>query len=202
MKILKPISEDEMISVFLQGEINSNRFGKLILSKLNKDGKSREIINHPDLKDESENIYRKEIMQEYRGYGVNTHLFENFPRSVVWKKVILSKDELCETKYINYDYWIELSSGTRSPIEAAENIKKDLVVFGLSNENFLKAAEYVKNGGVFLPLIFVTKSEGDRLVNLEGHLRLTAYFLEPFYIPKELECIVGFSKDFDKWDLY
>jgi hypothetical protein len=41
-------------------------------------------------------------------------------------------------------------------------------------------------------------SESEFIV-LEGHVRLTAYFLALEHIPEELEVIVGFSPDMDDW---
>ena len=98
MKKIKDISEDEMISVFLRTEINSNRWSKFILSLLKKDGKNRNIIDNPDLSNQEENMYRKDLLGNYRGYGGNSDLFTGFPDDVNWIRAKINKEELKKVK--------------------------------------------------------------------------------------------------------
>ncbi len=65
-----------------------------------------------------------------------------------------------------------------------------------------EAAEAHKEGKQFPMMIFVGKSESDNLVILEGHVRMTAYYLVPEYIPDEIEVVVGLSKNITDWGLY
>jgi hypothetical protein len=141
-------------------------------------------------------------MTEYRGYGTNTKLFENFPSNIKWQRVVLTKNDLKKVKYINYDYWVKLSGNSRMPFDASENIKKNIEIFDVKNEQFLKASEFIKAGNIFPEMIFVGKDEQSYLVVLEGHLRLTAYILAFDFMPDELEVIIGYSTDIIKWDLY
>jgi hypothetical protein len=202
MKIIKNITEDEMIAVFMKAEIGSFRFGGKIFEQLEKDNKHRGIVDNPDISNQEDNNYRKKLLGEYRGYGLNRELFENFPTDVSWKRVGLNKADLEKVKYINYDYWVELSNGSRLVKDGAKSILAGIEVFKNPNKNFLEAAESLKQGFVFPEIILVARDEKTDLVVLEGHLRLTAYLMEPNFIPEELEAIVGFSKDFDKWGLY
>ena len=71
MKIIKRISEDEMIAEFLKAEINSPRFGKKIIDSLKKDKKTKKILIKPDLKNPNENIYRNNLLGKVRGFGKN-----------------------------------------------------------------------------------------------------------------------------------
>ncbi len=202
MKIVKDISEDEVIAVFLKAEIGSFRFGNKIFDELEKDNTSREIIDHPDISSQEDNHYRKTLLGKYRGYGLNKELFENFPTDVSWKRVALNKEDLEKVKYINYDYWVELSNGSRVVKDGAKSILAGVEIFKQSNKNFFEAAESLKQGAVFPEPILVAKNEKTGLVVLEGHLRLTAYFMVPDFIPEQLEVIIGFSEGLEKWDLY
>lgn len=202
MKILRDISEDEFIATFLKYEITSKRFGERITKQLNIDNKDTYIITNPDLNNTKDNEYRKTMLGICRGYNKNLDIFEGFPQDIVWKQVLLTKEELRDIKYIDYDYWIELSKGTRSPADAAKTIKEGVEVFRISNDRYFNAVEHFKNGGTFGPLIFVCNSKKDKLVLLEGHLRTTTYFLEPDLIPQEIECIMGVSDNIEKWSLY
>jgi hypothetical protein len=65
-----------------------------------------------------------------------------------------------------------------------------------------EVADAIRQGASFPELILVDTDEKSPLVVLEGHVRITAYFLRPEYMPSEMEVIVGFSKDMDKWSEY
>lgn len=202
MKKQKNISEDEMIAVFLRAEINSNRFGDHILERLKKYNSHRGIIDNPNLEDRLENKYRRQILKEYRGFGDNKFLFHNFPTSVEWTRVVLTKNDLNSIKYINYNYWVELSQKTRYAKNAVDTIERGIEVYKVSNRGFAEAAEAVRQGVIFPEMILVSTGTGDDPVVLEGHLRLTAYLLAKDKSPETLEAIIGYSPDFIKWGLY
>ncbi len=200
MKILKQTTEDEVIAEFLRSEINSKRFGKRIVEALKN--KPKKIITNPNLENKGENQFRRNLFGEVRGFGRNKDLFENFPTDVKWFKAIIEKQELKKIKYIDYSYWNKLSNKTRLPTQATKNIKADVKIFGVSNRGFWEILSKIKKGKTFPYMILVAKNKRSRLVVLEGHARLTAYFLEPKYIPKRMEVIAGYSDKMDNWDFY
>lgn len=200
MKLIHQVQEDEVIAEFLLAEINSVRFKDGILHALGD--RDLNVILEPNLNDPGDNQIRREILSQTRGFGLNTDLFENFPVKVIWYKAIFQKKDLNEVMYINYSYWNELSSDTRLPMQAASNIRNHKEVFGVSNKGFLAINSAFKQGKVFPKLIVVAMNESSRVVVLEGHARLTAYFIDTDYIPEELEVLIGFSEAFRAWDLY
>ncbi|KKP69200.1 MAG: hypothetical protein UR66_C0001G0082 [Candidatus Moranbacteria bacterium GW2011_GWE1_35_17] len=202
MNLTGKISENEMIAEFLKAEYSSERFNSRLKSLLDKYSADHKLITEPNLKNKDDNIFRKTLLGEYRGYGRNQELFENFPNDVQWHIALLTPEELKQAKYIAYDYWKELTDGSRLAIDAVKNIQAGKEIFNQSNERFLSVAEAIKNGVKFPRLIFLASDKDSSVVVLEGHLRLTAFLLEPEFIPKNLEVIVGFSKNASKWDLY
>lgn len=188
-----------MVAAFLQAEIASERFGKDILALLERDGKSSDTLDRPDVDNPEENRYRIQLLGEYRGCKQNRDLFDAFPEDVSWHRCALSPGELSRVKYIDYSYWIELSGGSRLAVDAARNVRSGIEVFGQSNAGFLKAARALENGAGFPELILVGTAPDSELVVLEGHLRLTAYFLAPEHLPRELSAVVGFSPDLKNW---
>jgi hypothetical protein len=200
MKILNQIEEVEVISEFLKSEINSKRFGKQILYALKN--KSKKIITNPDLNNEKDNQFRKNLFGKVRGYGKNRDLFENFPEDVKWFKAIITKQELKNVKYIDYSYWNEISNNTRLPSKSSKNIKENVEIYGVSNKGFWEIHAEIKKGKTFPYMIFVAKNKKSRIVILEGHARLTSYYLEPKLIPAEIEIIVGYSDKMVNWNLY
>lgn len=200
MRLLQQTSEDEVVAEFLKAEINSKRFGDKIKNAL--DSAEPSIISNPDITDATQNQFRKRLLGKVRGYGNNTELFEDFPPEVIWHKAIFSRKDLCSVMYINYSYWNELSGNSRLPMDAAKNIQNGIEVFGVSNDGFKDIHLDIKLGYTFPKMIFITANEKARIVVLEGHARITAYFLETEYIPEEIEVIIGYSEDFLDMDLY
>ncbi len=202
MKFIRKSSEDEMIATFLLAELESKRFKGKILDYLSKKSIDKTIITNPDLRNNKQNIIRKNILKVYRGYGRNSLLFENFPSQLKWEWISLSESDIRKIKYINYSYWVKLSNNTRLAKNALENIRKGVKIFNQGNRIFLEASKILYLGKAFPPLILVSAKKGTDIVVLEGHLRLTTYLLNPKLIPPKIKAIIGYSGEIEKWNYY
>ncbi len=191
-----------MIAVFLQGELHSERFGADLHRLLDRDEIPLAILDCPDTTNATENTYRFQLFGEFRGYGRNERLFQDFPPRVRWQRALLARDELLHVKYIDYDYWVELSGGTRLPRDAATAIRAGRTVFNVPSDAFLRIAALLCQGARLAELIVVRAGEHADLVVLEGHVRLTVYALVPEAIPVELPVILGTSSEIVRWSLY
>lgn len=191
-----------MISVYLRTEIASVRFRVELESILVRDGWNRSVIETPNIESAEENEYRRRLICEFRGYNCGTKMFEGFPNDVQWYRTKITRGELFKVLYIDYDYWVELSNGTRIPREAAKTIRQGVDIFGVSSQGFMPLARAVRAGASFPELILVSKDERSYLVVMEGNARLTAYALEPDSTPDTLLVIVGYSPDIESWGLY
>lgn len=199
MNILRTSSEEEMISEFLKAEYRSERFSEQIKKAMKELSLDGSIILSADLNNTNENIARKKLLGEFRGYGLNCELFENFPNEIQWSLCNFVSGDLSNIRYIDYSYWNELSKGTHSPLTAARTILEGTEIYGQSNEGFLKAAEFIKSGGKFFRPILLT-SDSEHFVIVEGHLRMTAFALVPEHF-NNIECLVGKCSydDLNKW---
>lgn len=199
MNVLRTSSEEEMISEFLKAEYRSERFSEQIKKAMKKLLLDERIILSADLDNTNENIARKNLLGEFRGYGLNSELFENFPNEIQWSLCNFVSDDLNNIRYIDYSYWNELSQGTHSPLTAAQTILNGIEIYDQSNAGFVKAAEFIKTGGKFLRPILLT-SDSEHFVIVEGHLRITAFALVPEHF-NNIECFVGkcSSDDLKKW---
>src|SRR5262249_44415805 len=121
---------------------------------------------------------------------------------VRWEWVALAPRELLLVKYIDYDYWVELSGGSRLPADAQARIRAGVAPFHVSSEWARDLGDTYGAGVRFPPLIIVTSGLGNDLVVLEGHARLTAYAMCPDALPSELEVLLGTSADVVHWHLY
>ncbi|MBD5130353.1 MAG: hypothetical protein HDT43_10615 [Ruminococcaceae bacterium] len=198
MNFLRASSEDEMILEYLNAEYRSERFSEQIKKALKTLMLDESVILSANLNNAAENTSRKKLLGEFRGYGLNRELFENFPSEIQWSVCGFTSGDLKNIRYIDYSYWNELSRGTHSPLTAAETVRSGIEIYNLSNEGFLKAAEFIKNGGKFFRPILLT-SDFERFVIVEGHFRITAYALVPEYFDN-VECFVGkCGGDLKKW---
>lgn len=202
MEIVETTTENHMIACFLKAEANSSRWKERVLSTIKRLGQSKQIIDNPDLDDEAENRTRKKILTDVRGYGNNDLLFSTFPSDTKWYLAKIKKEELGRVKYMKYSYWDELSKHTRLVESGAQTIKDGTEIFNERNEGFLQAAEAVRKGTVFPPLILVGTDDHSGLVVLEGHQRITAYQIAIEYMPEVLEVIIGLSPNMSLWDSY
>jgi hypothetical protein len=79
VRVIRDSSEDEMIALFLLGELSSERFGNSIRSALDAASQTEALVTAADLGDIDQNRARRAILAKTRGYGENRDVFENFP---------------------------------------------------------------------------------------------------------------------------
>jgi hypothetical protein len=180
-----------MVALFLRTELPSPRFRDKLQALLERDGLPERVITDPHLDDDAENQARLRLLTQHREYGTRTGLFDGFPDDVRWQWMAITPAELASVRYIDYDYWVELSGGTRTGVAP----------FGVSSDWALGMAREVARGARFPPLILVITEPGGDLVVLEGHARLTAFMLARDRLPPELEVLVGSSPAMTRWGL-
>jgi hypothetical protein len=202
MRLIETIGEADMVAIFLRTEIQSERYVRELLQLLEQDGMRRAIVDDPDTTSAADNAYRLHLLNNFRGYQLRQGYFQEFPDQVVWQRVALSPDELLQAKYINWDYWVKLSGGSRLAPDAARTIRAGRRIFNVPNDGFLRMADALRDGATFPELILVRAGEGTALVVLEGHARLTAYALAPDMIPSPITVLLGTSPEMMRWGLY
>jgi hypothetical protein len=195
VRVIRSSSEAEMIAVFLRGELDSERFGSRLRATIDE-----RLLVDPDLEDVEQNAVRRAALTTLRGYQPREGLFHGFPHDLLWERAALTPDEVLAVRYIDYDYWVELSGGTRLPLDAAARIRAGITVFRVPNDGFFELADAL--GTRQLPELIVVGDDGGRLVVLEGHTRLTAYALRPEALPAELEVLLGRSPRIAEWALW
>ena len=202
MREVTRLTADDMIAAFVRAELHSERFGRAVRAAMRRYGVPRCVVERPNTADAARNAQRLAILRTYRRYGLDRSLFDGFPYgNVTWSRVALTRDEALAIRYIDYEYWVELSGGTRLPAEAARRIRA-----GEANlehaAHYLRIAAALDWGAIFHEMIAVTAGPGEPLVALEGHLRLTVYALCPERIPDPLTVILGTSPHMRRWGCY
>src|SRR5690349_9521121 len=115
-----------MIAVFLRGELDSERFGGAIKELLARHGLEDTVVRHPELADAEANAARRRLLDEHRAYERREGLFNGFPRDVAWHRALLSPGEVLDILFIDWDWWVELSGGSRRPRDAADRIRSGI----------------------------------------------------------------------------
>jgi len=99
-----------MIAAFVRGELHSERFGAAVRAAMRRHRVRRRVVEQPDTTDPEQNAQRLAVLRDYRRYGLDNSLFDGFPYDdAVWSRVALARDEVLAIRYIDYDYWVELS---------------------------------------------------------------------------------------------
>lgn len=199
MRFVRSIPEEEMVAHFLQTEIRSVRFGNELRRLLESIQLDSKVVEQPDLNNPLENLHRAELLGEFRGYRRDEAVFKGVPDDVHWWRAILGTADLEKTKYINDDYWIEFSGGSRLVIDAAKRIHSGEMPEVA--EGYLSLVRALEQGARFPELILLYNPMDDDLVVLEGHMRITVYMLylqRLDALPSELPALVGCSDLIEK----
>jgi hypothetical protein len=185
-----------MIAAFLRAEVESERYGETLRAILARDGRGVEILRRPDASVAADNRYRRSLLEEHRAYERREGLFNGFPSNVDWARAALTRREVLEIRYIDWDWWLALSGGSRSPVDAARRIRAGEIagVTADAGDEAIAAAAATNP-----ELIAVTTPSQSPLVLVEGHVRLTAYALFPASLPEELEILLGMSDEIARW---
>ncbi len=128
MRLLSPLTEAEFVAAFLRSEIASPRFGPKIAAIVARDGIPERLLTDPDTSNEDANRIRIRVLSEYRGYRTNASLFKGFPDDVRWHRARLTPPELRHVLYIDYEYWVGFSGGSRRVIDGVERIRSNYLL--------------------------------------------------------------------------
>src|SRR6266446_1632279 len=167
MQLLRPSSEAEMVALFLRTELPAARWQDDFKALLERAGLPERVLTNPDLGDDAENQARLWLLTRHRGYGTRIELFDGFPYDVRWQWMTITPVELARVRFIDYDYWVELSGGTRLATDAAPRIRAGVAPFGVPCDWAVGMAQAVADGARFPPLILVTTGPGGDLAVLE-----------------------------------
>ena len=201
IRILGAMTEPEVLASFLRGELESDRWRDELLAYLDADGRDVAVICEPRVDDPVENAYREQLLERHRAWLRRDGLFGGFPHGVEWLRATLTRERVLSILYIDWDWWLRISGGTRRPLEAARRIREGEVA-GSTAEWHEPIAARISGDHPPTELIVVSAPDLAKLVLLEGHVRLTAYALFPSQLPESLEVILGVSDEIERWCLY
>ena len=204
MRQARPATEDEVILAFLRGELDSPRFGDAIRDALETGG-GIPLVSCADTASLQENEARRRALASTRGWATGAGLFAGFPADVTWTHGLLEHEELDRVRFIDYSYWVELSGGSRWPVEVVPTLRAGRLpawMKDLGTDWCFQLAQTVGERSALDDLIIVGTPDLDRLVVLEGHARLTALFVAGLQHELDVSAYVGTSANIESWALF
>lgn len=201
MRVLGPATENDMVLAFLRAELESSRFADDVLAALAGRGLDRALVDRADLNDPEGNLRRREVLEAHRGprRGPGAGVFGGFPDDVSWSWAALTPAELADVRYIHWEYWLEVSGGTRRPADAIARMGR---VWDVPGDDVREIADAVAAGAMPPEIVVVGLPPGRGLVVLEGHVRLTGLLLRPERLPGEVRVLLGTSPRIAEWGCY
>jgi hypothetical protein len=183
LELLRPVDQAEVVAAFLHGEVDSERFAPQLRRALRAIATDEALVRDADLGNADENALRHRLLFAYRGNYLGAWFDE-----LSWSLVALEPDEVLAIRYIDWDYWLEITGGTRLPAD------------GAAYERSRGADDRYETGAA--PLICARADRRSHLVVIEGHGRLTALAMHPESIPSPLEVLLGEGVGIRRWSCY
>jgi hypothetical protein len=183
VRLVERVDQANVIATFRRGEIDSPRFREPLLASLAAVGAGEDLVRRADVDDGPANDLRAAAFERFRGDYLGDWFYE-----LQWTLVELDPDEVLAIRYIAWDYWLEITGGTRMPLDGAayHRARGEDVRF--------------ERGGQ--PPIVVRAAPGSHLVVVEGHWRLTALAMHPDELPPALRSLLGEGEAVRRWGCY
>jgi SAM-dependent methyltransferase len=202
MDDLGAATEDQVILAWLQAEIESPDFQAFIIGNPPNPANlslALKAARSSDLRDQSQNDLRRQIITAVYGFGQGTGTFEGLANDIRWRRMRLTTDEVSEMLYARREgAWHLLSPVTRKVAEGATNVGHIFTGDG-TNMVVLSLASGVCHSEKRVPEIIALRRPGGHLVILEGHARATAIVLEAHRFPNGLQVYVGEGPSVANW---
>ncbi len=195
-------TEDQVILAWLQAEIESPDFQAYVIGNPPNPANlslALKAARSPDLRDQAQNDFRRQIITSMYGFGTGAGSFEGLAPDLRWRRFRLTTDEVAEMLYARRDgAWRLLSPVTRKVAEGATNIGH---VFTGDSTNMvvLSLASGLCHSEKKVPEIIALRAPGGHLVILEGHARATAIVLEAHRFPRGVDAYVADGPSVASW---
>lgn len=180
-----------MVAAFLQAEIDSSRWREYILPRLTRLQLTQDMLRSPDVTDSMQNARRSDLLGIFRGWRRDTFLFKGWPKGLEWSVVALCKDDLTNVFYAQAGEWGSLSRDTFRLTDGANRIKggDPTIPSDVPVATIRDIAEAMRQGSAFPLTIAIGSTDGERIVMVEGHARMTAHAIAGG--KREIEILLG-----------
>ncbi|HEV2140969.1 MAG TPA: hypothetical protein VGT01_07225 [Candidatus Dormibacteraeota bacterium] len=202
MEDLGAATDDQVILAWLQAEIESPEFQAYIVGNPPNPANlslALKAARSPDLRDQTQNDLRRQIIMSTYGFGTGAGSFEGLGPDLLWRRLHLTTGEVAEMLYMRRSGpWQLLSPVTRKVAEGATNVGHVFTGDG-TNMVVLSLASGLCHSDKKVPEIIALRRPDGALVILEGHARATAIVLEAHRFPHGVQAYVGDGPSVTNW---
>lgn len=195
-------TDDQVILAWLQAEIESPDFQAYVVGNPPNPANlslALKAARSPDLRDQTQNDLRRQIIAGIYGFGEGTGTFAGLANDVGWRRFRLTTDEVAEMFYARREgAWKVLAPVTRKVAEGATNVGH-VFTGDQTNMVVLSLASGLCHSDRKLPEIIALRRPDDKLVILEGHARATAIALEAHRFLHGVQVYVGDGPSVANW---
>jgi hypothetical protein len=183
IRLLRSVSEDEVIAEFLKSDFSSQTFGDYREAM-------REIVAKPNFEDASENAKRRALL-----FLKHLALWKEIPHGTQWYEVEINELDLDHIRVFPRAQWRKLAGGTFSITEVVENLqaRRDLVEAPFLSKIASIGNQLSQEEPDFGAVILIGLNENKPLAVLDGNHRLVAAILANPRRLQKLKFICGLS---------
>jgi O-antigen/teichoic acid export membrane protein len=183
VRLLRQVSEDEVIAEFLKSDFNSPVFQNYRKCLC-------EIVANPDFNNSRENATRRALL-----FLRHRSLWREIPSGTEWFEATLREPDLDRISAFPRAHWRKLADGDLSVTAIANHVQKDR---HLLDEQFAAKITDIGNhlllgGNGFGAVILLGLNQNERLTVLDGNHRLVAALLSSPRSLEKLRFVCGLS---------
>ena len=167
VRIIRRLSENEVIAEFLKSDFHSSEFAAY-------QEKHSEIVHNPDLEDASENAKRRALL-----FIRHRTLWKELPPETKWCEVEINPAELSNIHFFPRAQWRKLAHGDFSITQVADEIRSRRHLLDSSFESKISSIgnQLMQDMHGMCAVILIGVSEWGPLTVLDGNHRLAAAML-------------------------
>lgn len=184
MKIVRRVTEAEVITEFLKNEFYQKQFD------CDRE-RFEEIVLHPDLTDKAQNAVRRALLYRRRG-----HMWRELPPDTQWWDVEVEPQDISQIQVFPRAHWRTISNGSFLLSDIVERLRQ-MPVRGstgpvISKIHLLRYR--LQREAIQSAVLLIGPDQGKPLTILEGNHRLTAAMLiSPHWVQTSFRILCGFS---------
>jgi O-antigen/teichoic acid export membrane protein len=186
LRLLRPLSEEEVIADFLKSEFHHSEFDGYR-------GEFEHIVTRPDVTNSKENAVRRALLFLRRGA-----MWRELPLDTKWFEVELTIEELSRVRFFPRAQWRRVARGSFYLTDVVERIRQKLE--GPGDDEFLQKLRRVSDGlqesSVNPTVLLIGVGDKGPLTILDGNHRVAAAMLsQPPILLNRFQFVCGFSPD-------
>jgi|HubBroStandDraft_4_1064222.scaffolds.fasta_scaffold12549_2 O-antigen/teichoic acid export membrane protein len=185
LRLLRPLSEDEVIADFLKSEFHHSEFDGYR-------GEFEELVSRPDTTNSKENAVRRALLFLRRGA-----MWRELPLDTKWFEVELTSEDLARIRFFPRAQWRRVAQGSFYLTDVVERIRKKLEG-PVDDDEFLqklrRVSSSVQEGSVNPTVLLIGVGDKGPLTILDGNHRVAAAMLSQLpVLLNRFQFVCGFS---------